>query len=64
MQGSKLANEGRNSESSNGIALEPHHVWEYPCRLLSPVAKLLSFDFTQPILSENMRADGHVSLTR
>lgn len=63
-QGSKLTNEEINNESSHGIALEPHHLWEYPCRALTQEFTVMEFDFTSNIPSQKMTTKGDVKLTR
>lgn len=64
IEGSKLTNEEINSESSDGIALEPHHLWEYPCHPLTQEFTLMEFDFTSNIPSQKMAGKGEAKLTR
>jgi len=63
-QGSKLTNEEINNETSHGIALEPHHLWEYPCRALTEEFTIMKFDFTSNIPSQKMTSEGNVNLKR
>ena len=63
-QGSKLRNEEVNNETSHGIALEPHHLWEYPCRALTEEFTIMKFDFTSNIPSQKMTSEGNVILKR
>jgi len=63
-QGSKLTNEEINNETSHGIALEPHHLWEYPCRALTEEFTIMKFDFTSHIPSQKMTSEGNVNLKR
>lgn len=62
IEGSKLTNEGINNEKSRGIALEPHHVWEYPCRALTQESSIMTFDFTKSVPSEKMTTEGDIKL--
>ena len=64
LQGSKLTNEEVNNETSHGIALEPHHLWEYPCRALTEEFTIMTFDFTSNIPNQKMTSEGNVSLKR
>jgi protein arginine N-methyltransferase 7 len=45
------------------IALEPHHVWEYPCKAMSDVFNLMEFDFTEPIPEKYVQNSGSVTIT-
>ncbi|XP_029200545.2 protein arginine N-methyltransferase 7-like isoform X1 [Acropora millepora] len=63
IEGSKLTNEEINSESSRGIALEPHHLWEYPCCALSRDAAIMKFDFTSNIPSQKITSEGDIELS-
>ena len=63
-QGSKLTNEEINNETSHGIALEPHHLWEYPSRALTQEFTIMTFDFTSDVPSQKMTTEGDVKLTR
>jgi len=64
IEGSKLTNEEINNETSHGIALEPHHLWEYPCRALTEEFTIMKFDFTSNIPSQKMTSEGNVNLKR
>jgi len=64
IEGSKLTNEEINNESSHGIALEPHHVWEYPCRALTQESTIMEFDFISNIPSHKLTTEGDIKLTR
>ncbi|KAL9975281.1 hypothetical protein ACROYT_G012431 [Oculina patagonica] len=64
IEGSKLTNEEINNETSHGIALEPHHLWEYPCRALTQEFMIMKFDFTSNVPSQKMTAEGDMKLTR
>lgn len=64
IEGSKLTNEEINNESSHGIALEPHHLWEYPCRALSQETSIMKFDLTSNIPSQKTTSVGDIKLTR
>ena len=63
-QGSKLRNEEVNNETSHGIALEPHHLREYPCHALTEEFTIMKFDFTSNIPSQKMTSEGNVILKR
>lgn len=63
-QGSKLTNEGVNNETSHGIALEPHHLWEYPSRALTEEFTIMKFDFTSNIPCQKMTSEGNVNIKR
>ena len=63
-QGSKLRNEEVNNETSHGIALEPHHLWEYPCRALTEEFTIMEFDFTSNIPRQKMTSEGNVIVKR
>lgn len=63
-QGSKLTNEEVNNETSHGIALEPHHLWEYPSRALTEEFTIMKFDFTSNIPSQKMTSEGNVNIKR
>lgn len=43
---------------------EPHPLWEYPCRSLSPAQRILTFDFQQPVPQQPLRAEGYLELQR
>ena len=64
IQGSKLKNEGINNEKSHGIALEPHHVWEYPCRALTQDSTIMTFDFTRSVPAEKIKTEGDIKILR
>lgn len=64
IEGSKLTNEEINNESSHGIALEPHHLWEYPCQALTRESAIMKFDFTSNIPTHRMTSEGDITLTR
>ncbi|XP_073232579.1 protein arginine N-methyltransferase 7-like [Porites lutea] len=62
IEGSKLKNEGINNEKSHGIALEPHHVWEYPCRALTQDSTIMTFDFTKNVPAEKIKTEGDIKI--
>lgn len=62
IEGSKLKNEGINNEKSHGIALEPHHVWEYPCRALTQDSTIMTFDFTRSVPAEKIKTEGDIKI--
>ena len=64
IQGSKLKDEGINNEKSHGIALEPHHVWEYPCRALTQDSTIMTFDFTRSVPAEKIKTEGDIKILR
>ena len=64
IQGSKLKNEGINNEKSHGIALEPHHVWEYPCRALTQDSTIMTFDFAKSVPAEKIKTEGDIKILR
>ncbi|KAM8947509.1 protein arginine N-methyltransferase 7 [Pelodytes ibericus] len=43
---------------------EPHPLWEYPCRALSDPTKVMTFDFREPVPSEEMKSEGSMNLVR
>ncbi|XP_072278976.1 protein arginine N-methyltransferase 7 [Pyxicephalus adspersus] len=43
---------------------EPHALWEYPCRALSDAAKVMTFDFREPVPADDVKSEGSVSLVR
>lgn len=43
---------------------EPHPLWEYPCRALSPPAAVMTFDFTQSLPQQPISSEGSLPLTR
>ncbi|EDO27353.1 predicted protein, partial [Nematostella vectensis] len=63
IQGSKSANEMMDGHHDNCIALEPHHVWEYPCKPLTQPFDIAHFDFRQPIPEEKIRNEKLVDFT-
>uniref|UniRef100_A0A673C806 Protein arginine N-methyltransferase n=1 Tax=Sphaeramia orbicularis TaxID=375764 RepID=A0A673C806_9TELE len=40
---------------------EPHPLWEYPCRALTPAAGVMTFDFTQCVPQHPMVSEGSLS---
>ena len=64
IQVSKLKNEGINNEKSHGIALEPHHVWEYPCRALTQDSTIMTFDFAKSVPAEKIKTEGDIKILR
>ena len=64
IQGSKLKNEGINNEKSHGIALEPHHIWEYPCRALTQDSTIMTFDFAKSVPAEKIKTEGDIKILR
>ncbi|KAM4604541.1 protein arginine N-methyltransferase 7-like [Discoglossus pictus] len=43
---------------------EPHPLWEYPCRALSDPTKVMTFDFREPVLGDELRSEGSLNLVR
>ncbi|KAJ3596639.1 hypothetical protein NHX12_003043 [Muraenolepis orangiensis] len=43
---------------------EPHPLWEYPCRALSPPTVVMTFDFTQCVPQEPINAQGSFPFVR
>uniref|UniRef100_A0A8C5QGZ0 Protein arginine N-methyltransferase n=1 Tax=Leptobrachium leishanense TaxID=445787 RepID=A0A8C5QGZ0_9ANUR len=43
---------------------EPHPLWEYPCRALSDPTKVMTFDFREPVPTEDMKSEGSFNLVR
>lgn len=43
---------------------EPHPLWEYPCRALSPSAAVMTFDFTQCLPQQPISSQGSLPFTR
>ncbi|XP_003967158.1 protein arginine N-methyltransferase 7 [Takifugu rubripes] len=43
---------------------EPHPLWEYPCRALTPSTAIMTFDFTQQLPQEPISIQGSLPFTR
>ncbi|KAG7281546.1 hypothetical protein CRUP_007580, partial [Coryphaenoides rupestris] len=43
---------------------EPHPLWEYPCRTLTPPTLVMTFDFTQCVPEQPINAQGSLPFTR
>uniref|UniRef100_A0A8C9WPK5 Protein arginine N-methyltransferase n=1 Tax=Scleropages formosus TaxID=113540 RepID=A0A8C9WPK5_SCLFO len=43
---------------------EPHALWEYPCRALTPPYPVMTFDFTQLVPEEPLNSEGTVPFIR
>ncbi|KAF6724501.1 Protein arginine N-methyltransferase 7 [Oryzias melastigma] len=43
---------------------EPHPLWEYPCRALTPSAAVMTFDFTQCVPTQPISSQGSLPLVR
>ncbi|XP_029993197.1 protein arginine N-methyltransferase 7 [Sphaeramia orbicularis] len=43
---------------------EPHPLWEYPCRALTPAAGVMTFDFTQCVPQHPMVSEGSLPFVR
>lgn len=58
-----MKNEEIDGDSETCIALEPHHVWEYPSKPLTDVMDLMEFDFTKPLPENTLKKSGVVPIT-
>ncbi|KAL3062136.1 hypothetical protein OYC64_010111 [Pagothenia borchgrevinki] len=43
---------------------EPHPLWEYPCRALTPPTAVMTFDFTQCVPQQPISSQGSLPFTR
>ncbi|NP_001017321.1 protein arginine N-methyltransferase 7 [Xenopus tropicalis] len=43
---------------------EPHPLWEYPCRALSEPTKVMTFNFTELVPTEEINSSGSLNLVR
>ncbi|XP_071957557.1 protein arginine N-methyltransferase 7-like [Antedon mediterranea] len=44
--------------------MDPHHLWEYPSRILSNPFKLMTFDFNGNIPEKSIKKNGSIQFTR
>ncbi|XP_033942749.1 protein arginine N-methyltransferase 7 isoform X2 [Pseudochaenichthys georgianus] len=54
----------RSLDFRESLEAEPHPLWEYPCRALTPPTAVMTFDFTQCVPQQPISSQGSLPFTR